>query len=280
MDRKETYHNFMEDKKLYMWIGGHLNITTFPYKLYVAFIIFGHFYVIANTLAAAIIITNNSTLRMNALQVCLLQLFSFAGIASRLLFNEDLNKAAKMIQDGIYHYDKEVLDEECSRIQKDAVSTIRFTAKTNRYIFLANLWDDLGPMFLIKYFMSDGCWVHPGINPYLQEPIYMPFDSSTPAGFVLAYLINAFFFVSLIFIVISMDEIYFGCCMNLVGQIRILNYSLKTIEKRAYLNLARRRGWPQPDGSPPMSIYKDEEFQDTLHDCLKANIRHHEAILE
>lgn len=203
------------------------------------------------------------------------------GLVINYFNTEFLNAASKTIREGIFSYEGEPPDEEHFRIKKRAVSDVRRLAKIFSTVLVIGAISNTVFVSLMHYFFArDDCPDRP-LNPYLPQPLYIPFNTRTTVGFAGGFLINVVYMFLLIGIVSCLFEIYVSSTVQMKAEFEILNYSLVNIERRARLLYAGggTGGAPAKALTLPEDLFAAEGFQECLCKCLRNNVLHHHALL-
>lgn len=207
-------------------------------------------------------------------------LFIWTGtIAARLLnvftFSQ-LQAALKLLKEGVFVY-RSAFKEE-NDIKKKWVSLVRFIVSLYKNCILATcVLCILGP--IAKYiFLRNSQDSEFLLNPYLPQPFYMPFNTSSLAGYPAAFLMVTVFLITTYAGALCHVTVNLSIALQLCAQIDVLNYSLKNIEQRAYAMMLKeylknKRKIEIED------LYQNKEFHRCLYLCLRENAIHHQLIL-
>lgn len=276
-----SVHDFNKEKVLIMVMGGYIVLRK-PFShfilnlVYLLFIFFVFVYLIVMATATIVFTSFEKVIMVKVLQtVCLL----FVGIAlpaTKLWTDQHLNEALKLIHRGVHSYVNEVPDEEYYNIKKTRVDRIRSLMPWVTKLSYCCAFSNTFFIPIIQVMSINDSTPNQILNPYLPLPIYMPFDTTSYLGFGFAFLTNAIFFFFLYNAIICLIETYLSCMMQVIAQLEIINYSLRNIDKRAYLKLFR--GGTVLTGLTE-DLYESVEFQKHLYSCLRENVLHHQAIL-
>lgn len=205
-------------------------------------------------------------------------LVTFSARTVWLYSSSNLRTANKLVLSGIFHYNGDP-DEDELKIKRKRINQIRITigiyTKLFWLIFLLTTF--LTPIMKWAVISNKDPDTGP-VNPYLPQPIYMPFETKSYFGFGVAFLSNMMCFFSMFASFIAHVTITISYSFQLTAQIEVLSHSLKNIEKRAYARFIKGKT-PRKSYERGEKLYDIPEYQQCLFLCLKENIIHHNAIL-
>lgn len=196
--------------------------------------------------------------------------FIVSAVYSKLLEGDE------MLKSGVYLYETSDIGE--NDIRRKTVERIRFLF----VLFSRIVWFTLAliviilPLVKILLVPKDERSMSL-VDPYLPQPVYMPFRTDNRFGYIMAVIFlglsSVFSFASAIFNM----AIVLSCTLQLCGQFEVLIFSVQNIAKRAYMKLIEKNL-----GYSTLSIedvHMLPEFHVCLYSCLRENILHHQAIL-
>lgn len=283
MEKKiDIVHNYNRENLLMMVFGGYAFLKK-PISHFILNAIWSlsdfllHLFTIT---MSAITLTFPSIDKGTAIQLgqtlCLL-FATFAVRGINFYSSNGLKAASEILDCGVFVYGVEDADE--NEIKKSRVSQIRFIIKLYTLMILS-IWALTS--FLIPFLKwilssSNDQIIDEMINPYLPQPIYMPFNTRSVYGYCVAFLSNVLCFFTIFVSFICHISLTISYALQFTAQMEVLKHSLKNIENRARLKLLKK---DLAYGDVlTQSLYHIPDFQKCLYSCLRENALHHQELL-
>ncbi|KAK9508184.1 hypothetical protein O3M35_007904 [Rhynocoris fuscipes] len=209
------------------------------------------------------------SLTLEAAQFIVSLLIIALGLLNALYHSEHLNIAAKEIDNGIFSYENENVNE-VEEIKRHGVQQITIMSKIfTVYIIFSGISYLL--FIPLKELIKPSSELERPINKLLPLPLYMPFQTETCSTYMIAFAINIICMYCIIVLILSIDEVYISLIIQIRIQFQILNQSIANLNLRAirrikFQNLTKQQ-------------LDNEEFKRNVYICLKENIRHHLILL-
>lgn len=212
-----------------------------------------------------------------AIQLALNLMLSLCATVTNIILSSVYSKfheGEEMLRRGVYTYGTKDIGE--NDIKKRTVRRLRFLFG----IFEKSTWFTILVIVLVipvlrKLFSPVVKRSESLVNPYLSQPIYIPFRTDSWYGFL-----GALIFIGLSTTTVLLTAIYhinmiLSSTLQLCGQFEVLTFSVENIAKRAQLKLIKANlKYHSVENS-----YLIEEFHRCLYSCLRENILHHQCIL-
>nr|QQP19763.1 olfactory receptor 68 [Tropidothorax elegans] len=275
---KEYY--LFTDRKWLVILGGYLTyigrsnaakrLAWIYHRIVVPIFILGS---IVSFVAGAIFSTDKNDIVLTAHFAIIFTAFLFAYF-TRFATESDFNEAVENIRSGLYTYFGGEWDSQMEAIQsiglKNMRSTLMMFSKALVGWFI--LFCVLRPIFI--FFIGNGDAKNKPVNPCIMMPLYVPFDTTNNVGFVLVNLLASVPSFYTVLAAICVEETYIGATSNIMIQLKLLNYSVSVIQRRAYSRLKKAKDIPVDE-----DIFGRKDFQDCMYACLRENVRHHQKII-
>lgn len=276
-----TVHDFNNERLLMMVLGGYviLRKPTFHFVLnilYLAFVYLVYILLVVTAVATIIYESDKKVTVVRVVQTLCLLLVGISLSASKLVSENKMKQALKLIRKGVHTYLNEVHDEEYFKIKKERVDQIRYLMKYITKLCFSCAFSNTFFVPFIQFLTSKEDTRSQLLNPYLPLPLYMPFNTRTYFGYGIAFISNAIFFFFLYATIACLIETYLSTSLQLVAQIELLNASLEKIEQRARLKIYKSS--TKYSALSTSELYDNSEFQRQLYLCLRENVRHHHAV--
>lgn len=277
--QKDVLHDYIKEKFFVMIIGAYTYIRK-PLPLFILNVMFLTCdsllcsFMVVMILISFFVTEANKTAYLHLSQTLILFMGTISVRLVNYYTNDTLKLSRKIIRNGVFQYCD--ADIRIDTIKRKSVEQIRFIISIYTRMILATYILVCFILPLLKY-----CFLKPepsnAINPYLPQPIYMPFNTNNAVGFVIAFMANAVCCGTLFTTFICHAAATVSCALQLTAQIDVLTFSLKNIENRAQIKLSNIK--PQFKSCAAGTLYGNADFQRCLYLCLRENIQHHHALL-
>nr|QQP19771.1 olfactory receptor 76 [Tropidothorax elegans] len=277
---REAPYNFFEDPKvkIYRIVGCNMSIKSVRYGLYVGWIFICLLYMITITMLTIIWFRQHKLLWMNVAHMGILYVFCLLANTFRHMSEKELTEMSALFRRGIYLYDEIPADDQSDKILRDMKKKIQLIIKYFIPVMNACLFQAAIGLFLVRRLFSEEIWVDDGVNPFLQEPVYMPFSTRGYVGFTFGFIINVMGLFSIVVVIINSFGNYVTIIMNLVAEYKVLNHMLRTLDIRAYAEYTKGRS--EIKRPIPQYLYSESEFQKCIYQCLVRSLKHHHTIIK
>lgn len=206
---------------------------------------------------------------------CILLTMAFYIPVERLAKN-DIDKTFCKLKKCFYLYNGE-LNESQKEIKRRTIKNIKFTDKVFFWmlIFVCILYSILTPLkdYFYPHLRLERSEI---IDWKLPIPCYVPFEDSYGITFIIVFLMECCCNMMVHSLITSIHEAYISLTGQIYGEMKLLNYSLSHIEKRAIkLYLSKELKMVHSI----RYLYRLTAFQQCFKECLKEDLIHHKTLL-
>nr|QQP19760.1 olfactory receptor 65 [Tropidothorax elegans] len=277
---KPTTHDFLAFREWVYILGGFSQWKNPLYRLYIALLFLYTLYMQGVAAYAAYLAYPHKEYMLRALHTFLISFFETFVICQRLTIDTTITNMRNLVNSGIFRYEDEDTNEEEQRLLESIVPEITFKSNAWFVMLVCGAFYTLIIFPLTQFFLvseeelNNIVYV---VNPYVPNCFWSPYNR-TFFGFILMYLTNVMIIFSTYNVATCQNQIYLSTNVQLRVHLQVLNHSIKNIKERAtsrYLRLNNE----SPSRLDSTALFENEKFQECMCQSLRANIRHHHAIL-
>lgn len=277
----ETFHDITSESFILMALAGFTLLNDLTYRPLIQIASWAVVFIYQLVLLYLVILTMfttsfDKTITMSLIQIvimcCGLSVLKFVFVFTHL----ELKEFAYMIRNGVFHYSGPDIGEDS--IRRARVAQVRFVIYMYKRAVMFTMVITFLVMPTIKWNLKVEGKFSDIMSPYLPHPIDMPFETNSFLGYLCGSLLIFVFTFTMFTTCIMQITITVSCVTQLTAQIELLNFSLRNIEKRAFLRFKASYGIKLYNLELE-EVYSSLQFQRCIYDCLMENAHHFFAII-